>query len=276
MNELLKSATLRQLDVLVAIQQNDTWADAASMLAMTQSAVSQSMARLGALVGSDLFEKLGSRRALTKSGERVLDYARSVVTLSNELWHEVNCGALSHGLRIGMIDAAALYLLRDKVAAYRRDRRDVDVFVAVDVSERLLERLALGELDLVFVVGADDEGQVAVVATEELRLYGTQQDGRAVLYEPGSRTRRLIDGGLVNRGIRADVQAVANNPAVLKELARLGVGWTVLPTGVAEQGDPLSPVGPVIAERDLVAVRRPSDHDQLTSEFLAWVTRSES
>ena len=204
-----------------------------------------------------------------------MDYARSVVTLSNELWHEVNCGALSHGLRIGMIDAAALYLLRDKVAAYRRDRPDVDVFVSVDASQRLLERLALGELDLVFVVGADDEGQVAVVATEVLRIYGAQEDERAVLYEPESRTRRLIDRGLVEKGIKADVQAVADNPAVLKELARLGVGWTVLPTGVAEQGEPLTPAGSIIAERELVAVRRPSDHDQLTGEFLDWVIRRE-
>ena len=276
MNPLLQDVTLRQLEVLVAVADNDTWSDAAAVLDTTQSAVSQSMARLASILGVDLFEKRGSRRSLTKSGERVLAYARSTRTLTNELWHEVNCGSLSHGLRLGMIDAAALYLMQESLEEYRTEHPAVEVFVSVDSSERLLEALRAGDLDLAFVVGAGDEEQVAVIATEELRVYGDTSLSGAVMYEKGSRTRDLVDRGLAELGIVADVQATASNPAVLAELAKLGVGWTVIPTGVAEQSGALDPLGRVVASRELVALRRPSDTDALTSDFLAYVqTRAE-
>lgn len=271
MNPLLHDATLRQLEVLIAVADNDTWSDAAAMLDMTQSAVSQSMARLASILGVELFEKHGSRRRLSNSGQRVLEYARTARTLTNQLWHEVNCGSLSHGLRLGMIDAAALYLLRESMEEYRLAHPEVEVFVSVDSSQRLLEALRSGDLDLAFVVGAGDEEQVAVIATEELRIYGHSDMGGAVMYEAGSRTRDLIDRGLAELGVVADVQTTASNPAVLRELAKLGVGWTVIPTGVAEQGGVLGPVGPVVATRDLVALRRQSDSDQLTSDFLEYV-----
>ncbi len=271
MNPLLHDASLRQLEVLIAVADNDTWSDAAAMLEMTQSAVSQSMARLAGILDVDLFEKRGSRRALTKAGDRVVQYARATRTLTNELWHEVNCGSLSHGLRVGMIDAAALYLLRESMEEYRAAYPQLEIFVSVDSSQRLLDALRSGDLDVAFVVGANDQEQVAVIAAEELRIYGNSDLGGAVMYESGSRTRDLIDRGLAEAGIVADVQASASNPAVLRELAKLGAGWTVIPAGVAQQGDASGPVGPVVATRELVALRRQSDTDVLTTDFLSFV-----
>src|SRR6185295_26765 len=56
-------------------------------------------------------------------------------------------------LRVGMIDAATLYVLPDAIGAYREAHPGVDLQLRVDTSDELIEQLRSFDLDLVFAVG---------------------------------------------------------------------------------------------------------------------------
>jgi DNA-binding transcriptional LysR family regulator len=64
------------------------------------------------------------------------------------------------------------------------------------------------------------------------------------LFPTGSHTRALIERELRSRGARVEVVAESHQPEVLREMARLGVGWTVLPdvqAGMAKGGRKAQP-----------------------------------
>jgi DNA-binding transcriptional LysR family regulator len=79
-----------------------------------------------------------------------------------------------------------------------------------------------------------------------------------VAFPSGSHTRRVVATALAAAGARFEVVAESNQPEVLREMVRLGLGWAVLPAVQAEPGaDPLVPArAEPIAVRRLVLARR--------------------
>ena len=262
----LDKLSIRQLRLLREIVRVGTWTDAGANLGMAQSTVSAAVARIESLAGVALFEADGVRRVPTRAGARLMEASERVLPVLEAGWEAVAAGERGV-LRVGVIDAVPLYLGRDRVGAAADLMPEVDVRLVVDVSSRLLERLADRELDVVVVTGPERRFPAVEVFSEQLRIYGEGE--QCVLYPDGSRTRALIDVGLRRLGLSVEPVATAGNPAVLRELARLGTGWTVLPEGVAEEGpEPLGPVGRVVATRSIVAVRRHIGTDPLADRFV--------
>ena len=73
-----------------------------------------------------------------------------------------------------------------------------------------------------------------------------------------SHTRQLVAAAVEAAGSKFDVVAESNQPDVLREMVRLGLGWTVLPVIQAEsEPDPLVRAQPEpLMHRTLVAARR--------------------
>jgi DNA-binding transcriptional LysR family regulator len=67
----------------------------------------------------------------------------------------------------------------------------------------------------------------------------------------------VIERALRRAGAPFDVVAESHQPEVLREMVRMGLGWTVLPPIPAVGTGPANPaVGPPIADRRLVVARR--------------------
>jgi len=149
------------------------------------------------------------------------------------------------------------------VAKFRIEHHDVDLRLVVAPSGELLEQVRRGDLDLAVVVDPTtvenlDVAPVVVeplviVAPPETEIAGPETWGPWVLFPRGSRTRELIERALVARGATVDVVAESHQPDVLREMARLGMGWTVLPQAQSGRLDGDHDV--VVAERHLVVVR---------------------
>lgn len=267
--ELLSGVTLRQLAYLREAARAASFTAAAAALGMSQPALSQALAELERRVGVPLFEPAGRQRRITEDGTEVLAFAERVLAEAGELRDRLaaRAGGETGALRVGMIDAASLYVLPDVIRGYRDQHPGVDLQLRVDTSSALVTGLRAFELDIVFAIGPADADLVGVeVLREPLHLYappGTRDADAPpagadwALYEPGSRTRGLIDAGLARRGIRPRISLESANPQVLRQMVELGLGWSVLPPGVAE-ADEASGVrrGPQVAERVLVAMRR--------------------
>jgi len=248
-DDLLPNLSTSQLGYLVAITRHRTWAEAASSLGVTPSALSQGIAELERRLGLPLFAADGRRRvphehtaALAECAERVLADLDQVTR-----WlRAVGAGQVGR-LRVGMIDIAAVHHCRDAVSRFRQAHPKLDVGFTVAPTGELLERLERNELDVVVCV--DPEGSGPFDATpllrDDLAVYappGVPADvvparwGPWLLFPSTSRTRSSIDRRLREVGAPLVVEMESHQPEVLVEMVRLGLGWTVLPTTQVEHG----------------------------------------
>ena len=270
----LEGLTLQQLRYFNAVAAGETFADAAALIGISQSALSQGVARLEQVTGTRLLERDGRRRRITDAGELVAEYARRVLGESEMLATQLDerRRGRSGRLRVGMIDAAALYLFTDAIAGFRDDSPDVELSIAVDGSAELEQRLADFRDDIVIVVGPPARGVTTHLLAEPMHLYGPDDAGEDfALYPAGSRTRAAIDRGLAAADVTARVIAESGNPAVLRELCRLTGSHTVLPEAVAATSGPLARLEDDIAQRDIYAVTR--EHTAATPLVADFISR---
>lgn len=265
----LPDLTIRQLEYLVAVADETTWALAAQRVGVSPSALSQGLAELERRVGVPLFEAQGRRRVLRRSARPVLDHARRMLALTRDLvdWSERVREARQGRVRVGMIDVAAVVHCSDAIAAFRRDHADVDLTLSVAPSATLLDGLGNGELDLVVCIepprsrgGIDlvelGRETLAVLAPPGTDVGAPATWGPWVTFPDGSHTRELILAALTRRGAPTTIAAESHQPEVLVQMVRLGLGWTVLPAAVPTGGPEPIVVGPAIVERALVLAQR--------------------
>lgn len=265
----MPNLTVQQLEYLVAVADAPTWAVAAAAVGVTPSALSQGLAELERRVGLPLFERDGRRRVLAGTAGPVLAHARDVLARTLDLaryTHQLREGR-GGSLRVGMIDAAAVEHFSQTLRHFRAQRSDLDLRLTVTSSAALLDLLRRAELDLVVCV--EPPGLVESLVTTPLTsesLFVHAPDRRAldrpphewgpwVTFPAGAHTRLVIQGALRRVGAPFDVVAESHQPEVLREMVRVGFGWTVLPA--AGRRPATSPaVGQVIADRRLVVARR--------------------
>lgn len=267
----LPQLTIQQLDYLVAVDDHDTWAEAAASLGVTPSALSQGLAELERRVGIDLFERRGRRRLIADQSSLVVDFARRVLAETDDLarWVARRKTGTAGSLRIGMIDAAAIGHYGERLRQFRQDHAGVDLTLAVAPSGELLDQLVNGALDVAVVVRPAVQPATVdwvEVLEEPLAVYAPPGEavgppatwGPWVSFNRTSHTRLLIAQAVAEAGANFDVVAESNQPDVLREMVRLGMGWTVLPVIQAEtEPNPLQRARPTpLLTRALVAATR--------------------
>lgn len=290
MNEVanLSNLTLQQLEYLVQSSDALTRAEAANRLGVTPSALTQGLGELERRVGLPLFERRGRRISLRPDGEEVLAYAQRVVADTRDLarWIESRRSGIFGSVRLGAIDAVAVYHRADAIRAFWTAHPKIDLRLTVAPSGSLLDSLIRGDLDVVVLVEPDeipDHVRTEFLFEEELFVYAPRNAevgnpgswGPWVSFTPGSHTRRIVETALSRAGARFDVVAESNQPEVLREMVHLGVGWTVLPSIQAETGvDPLTPVLSIpTAFRRLVLAQRTGFSSDTTVEALVEALR---
>ena len=169
-----------------------------------------------------------------------------------------------------MIDTAAIHHFGDALMRFRALHPDVEVRLTVLPSAELFDQLRSGDLDIVVAVAPDDtEGLTTrALVSEPLNIYAPPGRvpgppnawGPWVGFPEGSRTRRLIQLALRERGAGYDVVAESSQPAVLREMVRLGMGFTVLvPADAEREPHALQPAFDTpLAERVLVLAQHAS------------------
>lgn len=285
MRAQLPNLTVAQLEYLVAAIDAPTWGRAAEQVGVSPSGLSQGIAELERRLGLELFEPKGRRRVPAPAAGPVVAHARRVLAQTRDLvdWAtQVRTGEVGQ-LRVGMIDAAAIDHFPDVLRRYRDDHPDVDLHLVVAPSGVLLEQVRRGQLDLAVVVRPDDRGPdvtITPLLDEPLYVYGPPGSPRRsnpgdwgpwVTFPEGSSTRDVIIGALRTAAASGEIVAESNQPDVLCEMTRLGLGWTVLPGSRAERGPtPLTRARRrPLTTRSLVVARRSSALTHPAADALA-------
>ncbi|CAI8336891.1 MAG: Hydrogen peroxide-inducible genes activator [Acidimicrobiales bacterium AG-410-I20] len=288
----LPNLSVQQLEYLLAATNNPTRAAAAEQLGVTPSALTQGLTELERRVGLPLFERRGKFTVLRPQAEQVLDYARRVIAETNDLknWTQTELAGTSGQIRLGAVDAVAVNHRANEIREFHKNFPEVDLRLTVAPSGQLLEALFDGSLDIVACVEPEmiPEGLSSEVFLEEpLFIYAPKEKvvkdpknwGPWVSFPKGSHTREVIASSLATLGASYEVTAESNQPEVLAEMVRLGLGWAVLPSAQARIGiENLAPIKKTpLAVRRLVLVRRSSSPlDSATQTLLKYLKKIET
>ncbi|WP_367067702.1 LysR family transcriptional regulator [Oryzisolibacter sp. LB2S] len=152
LSRLTRQARLRQLQLLLALQQCGSIGRAAEQLGMSQSAATQALTELERLLDTRLFERHARGIRPTQAGQALTEAARGVmheIEDAAETLAAMRLGA-SAALRLGAIPSAAHSILAPLLARFYALHPQVHVDVQEGEGARLVSLLIGGALDAVF------------------------------------------------------------------------------------------------------------------------------
>jgi DNA-binding transcriptional LysR family regulator len=129
----------------------------------TQSTVSQQIKRLEDDIGRPLLNRSGKQVVPTEDGERLLSYARRLLSLAEEARDVLTRPTQEGAVRLGIPEDFAAYRLTELLASFSRSRPGLRLDVRADQSVYLRRDLERGELDLALLKrDAGEKGGIAV------------------------------------------------------------------------------------------------------------------
>jgi LysR family hydrogen peroxide-inducible transcriptional activator len=156
--------TLRQLAYLVELSQRLNFRVAAEAQFVTQSTLSAGLKELETLLGVQLVERDQRHVLLTAVGETIAARARDLLAAATDLADTARSAArpLSGLLRLGAIPTIAPFLLPSVLPALRSAHKELKLHLREDLTQRLLERLRAGSLDVALIALPFDTGDLYV------------------------------------------------------------------------------------------------------------------
>ncbi|WP_420968444.1 LysR family transcriptional regulator [Bradyrhizobium sp. B120] len=129
----------------------------------TQSTVSQQIKRLEEDVGQPLLIRSGKDVTPTEAGERLLTYARRLLSLAEEARDVLSRPGSEGAIRIGITEDFAAYRLTRLLATFARSHPTLRLDVRSGQSLFLYRDLERGDLDLALIKrAASEKGGIAV------------------------------------------------------------------------------------------------------------------
>ncbi|NML44038.1 LysR family transcriptional regulator [Ramlibacter sp. G-1-2-2] len=211
--QLMNRLRMRQVALLLAIDELGTLSSAAERLGLTQPAATKMLGELEQALGQKLFDRVGRGLQRNAAGERVTGFFRSIRGSMEALAQELEVLHQGGGgrLAVGSIMAASPGRLTRALLQLKAEFPLLALEVAVDTSDRLLAQLREGVLEMVIgrkaaVPGVacsfqpiEDE-ELAVIAGNEHPLarrrsleFGALLDYPWILQPQGSPMRDLIE-----------------------------------------------------------------------------------
>lgn len=151
LNVLLSKLRMKQLQLLIALDDHKSLHKAAGVMSMTQSAASKALQELESMLDAPLFERSKSGMIPNQLGHCVIRYARVVTSDLTALCQDVaeirsgRGGRLALGAIMGAIPDCVVPALNQLHAA----QPGLSIEVVEDTSARMLAQLDDGRLDLV-------------------------------------------------------------------------------------------------------------------------------
>ena len=244
---------LRQLEYFVAVAEEANFTRAAERVHISQSGVSAQIRKLERDLGATLIDRSGRTAGLTAAWEAALEHARAALASADAVRHAVDDvkGLLRGRLVVGMVSAGVVPGLFDALAAFHRAHPGVEIALVEDNSDRLIERVRSGTMDLALVGAAGmsppgldaltivSEPLVAAVAIGHplaRRRRVTLADISAypiVCLPEGTGIRAVFDQACAAMGVKLDISLQASAPDAVAGLAIRGLGVAILATSMA-------------------------------------------
>jgi DNA-binding transcriptional LysR family regulator len=240
---MLPHLDIDQLKTLLAIADTGNFTRAGEEVFKTQSAVSMQMKRLEEQLGRPLFAKDGRGMRLTRDGERMIEYARRIVALSDEAVSAFTRPEITGTIRFGTPDDYAEYFLPVIMARFARTHPLVTVDVECLPSVQLNERVSHGEIDIAVVtyetpVSGDDvvRQEQLVWVTAERKTTHEQDLLPLAVAQAGCCWRKLMTQSLDSVGLKWRVAYASPNSSAINAAVLQGLAISVMPLSFVRPG----------------------------------------
>lgn len=244
----MRGLNLDHLRTFAQVVELGSFSAAAERGGVTQPAVSLQIRQLERRFGLKLVERIGRRAGPTAAGLELLTHIRVIdaALAQAEQAMTAHASQVSGRIRLGTGATACTYLLPPLLAELRRRFPALDVVASTGNTADMLRALENNTLDMglvtlpapgrmfqvtpvmedefVAIFPANDPGGIpAVVTPQTLALRPL------VLFEPGARTRRLVDDWFEAAGVAAKPVMELGSTEAMKEIVAAGLGCAVLP-----------------------------------------------
>ncbi|MFC9506294.1 LysR family transcriptional regulator [Streptomyces sp. NPDC057002] len=287
---------LRQLEYFVAVAEEQNFTRAAERVHISQSGVSAQIRQLERELGAELFDRSGRTATLTAAGRAALDHARATLAAAGAVGQAVDevTDLIRGRLVVGMVIGCTLTPLFDALSAFHRAHPGVEISLLEDNSDRLVEAVRAGTVDLALVgtATAAPEGLEALTLISERLVVAVPaghplaRQRRVVLRDlvahpiicmpPGTGLRTLFDRACTTQDLHPTIALQASAADAIADLATRGLGVAVLSESMAtSHGDRIAarPIEDVTAPALLALVWKGS-HGPAVRELVGHCRRA--
>jgi LysR family transcriptional activator of glutamate synthase operon len=248
---------IRQLRYFEAVARHRHFTRAAEELHVAQSAVSHQVRSLERELGVELLRRTTRSVVPTEAGALVAARARAVLAEADGLRDQIDelRGLVRGRVRVGALLFGGELDIPRLLVRFTATFPQVEVEVREGTAQRMLEMLAVGQLDVAFALQAEQpeavdrlelsaEDLVAVMSSrhplagERPLPVSALANHRLIAFETGSSTRRVVDEALVKAGIDPRIAVQANDLTLTRSLAAAGLGVAILPRSFVERPGP--------------------------------------
>jgi DNA-binding transcriptional LysR family regulator len=245
---------LRQLEYFVAVAEEANFTRAAERVHISQSGVSAQVRQLERELGQSLLDRSGRSVRLTDVGAAVLPFARAALDAAGNarLAVEQLAGLVRGQVAVGMVNGCAIPIVSELLAQFHSRCPGVSITLKEDASDRLLESVRTGRLDLALIgsageptTGVDaallvDEALVAAVcpshqlANRKMVPLTALRDHPLVSLPRGTGIRAALDAACLAAGFEPQITFEASALPMVAQLGGMGLGVAILPASAAQ------------------------------------------
>jgi DNA-binding transcriptional LysR family regulator len=209
----------------------------------TQSTVSQQIKRLEDDIGRPLLNRSGKRVVPTEDGERLLSYARRLLSLAEEARDVLTRPTHDGAVRLGIPEDFAAYRLTKLLASFSRSRPGLRLDVRADQSVCLRRDLERGELDLALLKrDAGEKGGIAVWperlhwVTSKAHVHPKSESVPLIFFPAGCLYRTRAIHAIERAGRSWHMAYTSSSLSGIQAAVAAGLGLSILPE-IAIQAD---------------------------------------
>lgn len=237
--------SLRQLLIFEALVKTKGYTRAASMLHMTQPAVSMQVKQIQDSVGKPLFERQGKNIVLTEAGRGLHEYSSQVLDKYQEMEDKIN--EIKNDVALVKISAAttANHFVSHMLASFSEQEKSIQFSLSVNNREDLVQKLHNYEPDLV-IMGEPPSGMglssvpimenpLVVIASAKHPLVGRKlvslqelSTMQFISREQGSGTKAAIERFFTDHDYSLDNTLEMSSNEAIKHSVMAGLGLGIV------------------------------------------------
>ncbi|MGH6767690.1 MAG: LysR family transcriptional regulator [Xanthobacteraceae bacterium] len=229
------------LRTLVTVVEMRSFTKAANLLGVTQPAVSAQIKRLQIMLGYELLDKGAPGVSLTARGEKVVDYARRMLAINDEILRLTDGDMGGRTIRVGIPSDYSGVRIPGILVKFRLGWPDVGFIVSSGTTESLLSDLNRGNFDLVMSVTESEPAYAprhrwmrkAVWVHSDATSIDPNGPVPLVSYAEDCACQRLAVGALRDAGRDCNLVFTGFNVISLAAAIKAGLGVMVMPSGRA-------------------------------------------
>ncbi|MCF6236835.1 MAG: LysR family transcriptional regulator [Gammaproteobacteria bacterium] len=256
------------LKTFVTIAECGSFSKAASLLHLTQPAISKRISSLEQSLNIRLFDRIARKTKLTEAGQMLLQRAQKIL-LDLEDTRRLITNISSHvggKLSLGISHHIGLHRLPPILKQYTQQYPDVKLDLKFIDSEAACQAVEKNELEIAVVTLPNQP-------SNSLKLLPVWQDSLAFVTAPGfplqhatpqtlaahpailpaydTYTRDILEQQLHPFGIKLNVMLETNNLETIKMMVSIGLCWSVLPETMLDETVCVHPVEDIVITRTL-------------------------